>query len=143
MNLPISRCGVSKELQDALADTQHAINQQGVPVTFRTVHESELTRSGYESVKVRARIPTIDVYAFVEFSPSQQRLDKVGIYTDVDALITTASKDWTDAGYTFPDVDPLRWRVEIQGVSYEIADKKQRAQMATGYLYYVFGVKKI
>ncbi|MBD3278333.1 MAG: hypothetical protein GF388_08540 [Candidatus Aegiribacteria sp.] len=124
-------------------DISETLENIGADVTFRIRGEGDVVRDDYHSIK---RVPTdteLTVKCYpIETGQERRNLDRAGITVEVDYVIWTSSKEWTDRGYDFEDLDINRMTVVYNGATYEVEQKQRQFQIQNVYGYWVFGVRR-
>ena len=140
--LPIAaRC----ERDNALTDVQQTCAMYGMPVTVRIRRESDVTRDKLGSVI--ARQTEYDEFTIGSFpfntSPNHRELEKAGLREMGEVLAYVASKDFTDRGITFREIDAERTTIIGAGEQYRIVEKNATSAFLDAFLYYTFSLKRM
>lgn len=141
-DLPI---GVRCERDDALRDAQEICNLYGMPCTIRIRFESNVERDAYNSVVDRPteyREFSVGSFPF-NTSPNRRDIEKAGLKEAEEVLAWFASKDFTDRGVPFNDIDVERTTVIAGGESYRMVQKNATGSFLDAFLYYTFALKRI
>lgn len=127
---------------NALKDAQDMINQLGTDIVLETTNEQNVERDIYNSIKKR----TVVNYTFktfpVNYSPTQDKLEKAGIRENVDVIVFLSAKDFSDNNIDYNDIDGTRWEVLLNGETYTIGDKNRINMFSDVYLNFVLGLFK-
>lgn len=140
-------CGTGLEQKHALIDTQSIIAERGKSIRIELNGEDQVVRDKYGSIKRRVSTGTVlNIKAFpIDFSPTDKVKDESGIRENTSVVVWTATQDWIDAGVD-PNIlyslDPVRTKVVIDGVNYEISDKNMVDQFIDVYLYVTLGLNR-
>lgn len=130
---------------EALKSVQFEINNIGSMLAFHMRGEENITRDKYQSIKHRGQevIEYIKCYP-IDRTPTELTLEKAGLRESSDVILTTASKDWVDKGYTLQDVlDIKRCTVTFDGASWEVKEISHSSQFGNTYLNINFGLFKL
>jgi len=138
----VSRDGMTFEAEHALRDAFAHMQEYGTLIKFYQMGEDEVTRSDYNSIKSSAISPYIEMYANVDYNPSKETLEKVGLSEETTIMIHTPMLSWMNESMTFERIDMIRWTIEIAGEEFMISDKKRFDQIGDTYLYIVFSGKE-
>jgi len=139
MTIPI---GVELEAQNAIQDAKDIIDERGNDIIVQTTNEANVERDIYGAIKKRTTTNyTWHAYP-VTFSPTKDQLEEAGIKENVDVLVVTAIKDWTDNSLDYKSVDNTRWEIILNGETYTISHKNQINMFSHYYLNIVLGLFK-
>jgi hypothetical protein len=134
------------ERDNALIDAYQTIEEYGVDVIEYNRNEHDVHRDKYNSIKVRdINSPvTFNIKAFpVIFNPTQDKIEKAGIKHNVECIITTAMKSWTDLGLTYESIDEIRDTITLRGQKFVIKDKALVNQFADTFLFINIGLSHL
>jgi hypothetical protein len=134
---------IDEEVCSALKDVKECADDYGFPVRFLILNEGDIVRDNYGSIKRKTPSEKLDMNANpVQPTPTERQYELAGIHEKVDAIIYTASLDWSNAGYDINDIDIVRTQCEYDRGTYEIVDKNTIGQIGSTWLYFVFGIVK-
>lgn len=142
MPIPVS---VQLERDHALRDAQSTVNEYGNDITISIDKESNIVRDKYNSVNVKGDAGTrydIKAYPVID-RPHERQLQKAGLTNTADMIVYTATKDWTDRGIEFEDIDINRVVIYYEGSRFNIKEKGHESMFADTHLYITFGLSKI
>ena len=126
----MARLGTQLEACNALRDVQYIMNDRGDIFYIFLRGESEVVRDKYNSIKTVNTTYDFSMYCYPFISnPTQDQMNKAGIYQKADAIVYTAYKSWTDNGYTINDIDTLRSTILYDEQSYQIKEKNNSNQI--------------
>ena len=137
--------GVQCERDDALRDIQAMCEEYGTPITVRLRKETDVRRDEYGSVKSR---PTetdefeIGVFPFIP-NPNRRDLEKAGLREYAEGVAYTATKDWTDKGWSFDDINAERMTIVRGETQYRIVEKTNHSPFADAFLYIILNLKRL
>jgi len=135
--------GVQNERDHALCDVQNIVNEYGAPLVLTVRNETNVTRGKYGGIQKRATTTTHNLKSYpVQFSPTQQQLEKAGLREETTAVLYLAMKDITDLGYTYRTIDINRSTIVMYDERYEIREKSRSSQFADTFLYVTLGIYK-
>ena len=132
----------------ALRDVYNIIDERGMSVRIELLGEDDVVRDKFGSIKKRdssgATVLTTKAFP-ITFTPTDKQKDKAGIRESTSVIIWTAMNAWINAGIDpniLLSIDPIRTRVVINGIEYEIADKNMVDQMFDTFLYVTLGLNR-
>jgi hypothetical protein len=137
---------VALERNNALIDVQQQCREYGKPVTVSLRAEAQIQRDAYGSRKGYLGDTVLQTHAFPwTESPSRRNLERVGLagtLEGIDAVASTPTKDWTDAGLGFDRIDPGRVSVMVGGQRYAVASRGQASAFADSHLYITLALRR-
>lgn len=143
INFSPASVGVYHETNCALMDAQNEINERGEQLKFILRGEGDLKRDRYNSIKAKNQKPKYFLKAFpITIDPSSRELEKAGLREEVDALVYTSMKEWSDQSVDFIDIEPEKMSVILRGETYEVREKGMVSQFSDTFLYLTFGLFK-
>ncbi len=138
------RPGVECEANDALKDVSEVMCEYGQLCTFEIRQEPDVERDRYRSIKTRKVARTLALRCHpVEYSPSQDTLERAGLHHGIRVMVWTAMYDWNQNSIEFNEIDEKRTTVDVDGDRYEVADLNRVGHYRGHYLYIVFGLNKM
>lgn len=141
---------ITLEQKYALTDTWRSSKIQGVPITLNIRNESDVVkRDKYGSI-VRTVINedvSLPMFALpLNYSPSQKKLDQMGIKTEVQVTATIPMKWFINAeltdGTTKDFINNIRCTVALPTGTYKIDDMALQEPFGHIFLYLVLGLNK-
>lgn len=140
MAVPI---GVQLEVCEALTDVRDVMQEYGDDVDFFLQGETDITRDTYNSIKQDKITKNFTFKCYpITNNPTQQQMEKAGIFQKCDMMIYSATKDWTLNSKTINDIDVTRSMIVYQGETYNIKEKNNVSQIGSTYLYITLGLSK-
>jgi hypothetical protein len=135
---------VTLERGAALLDVQRIVHEYGTQLSIRLRTEANVTRDLYNSV---ADWPTDRTLAFkanpVVHNPNDRQIERAGLREKSQCIVYTATKDWTDAGLAFKDIDPERTTIVLDARRYRVVERGQTDVFAGAALYITFGLVRL
>ena len=133
------------ERDDALRDVQTVCSEYGMPITVEFRKEADVRRDVYGSVKGRSAETDGFVISAMPFlnNPNRRDLEKAGLGENADAMAHTATKDWTDQGWSFDDIDAERTTIIRGATRYRIVEKHAASQFLDAFLYVILGLRRL
>lgn len=133
-----------QEICESLKDVQEIVNKNGQFIQINFRDETKLQRDKLNSIKSRLRNSgTINLKAHpVQFTPTQDQIEKAGFLEKQDCIVWLARKDFLDRSLDFSDIDELRDTVKIADETYSINDKNKVFVLGNDFLYYVLSLRK-
>ncbi len=126
-----------------LRDTRQDIWENGEDVIFVIRKETDIERSKYGGIKNKKRsITNVPLKARVTFNPSDRRLQSLGMIERTDVLVETAHLDWMDLNITWKDFETIKMSVQIEGVKYDIKERRRNLRVDREYMEILFGCQK-
>jgi hypothetical protein len=135
--------GVYHERNCALEDARFQIDERGELIQIIERNEVNVSRDRYNSVKKRSQTTKYSFKTYpIDFNPNERALEKAGLREEVDVVIYTAMKDWSDNGIDFKDIEPTKMTIKLRGENYEIKQKGLASQFSDTFLWITFGIFK-
>lgn len=140
--------GTDFEKCGALRDVKSIVDERGMSIRIELLGEDDIIRDKFNSIKKRnsAEAIVLNIKAFpITFSPTDKQKDKSGIRETTSVIVWTAMQDWIDEGVDtniLMSVDPVRTKVTIKGIDYEISDKNMVDQFVDEFLYVTLGLNR-
>ena len=136
--------GVQLERDNALSDAKNFVDEYGVEISIYLRGADAVFRGGYNSLATKnsTTLPLVINAYPVEFSPTDDQMEKAGLREKSACQIYTAYKDWIDNGYTIRDINQTTATVDLYGERYLIKEKNLVSMFADSFLYLTMGLAK-
>lgn len=143
----VPQVGIDHETDSALVDAQQTIRILGKEIKIKLYFDNTTTNDKYGSIKATGTPETLIFYSYpLNMNPTEDDFRQCGMKEKTDILVKTAMRDWTEAGYNMDrlqELDLIRARIIISGVTYELKNKVLDSQFYGTYLYVLIGANRI